>query len=320
MKNIFFKNKTSKSNFMTSKRKLFKSFLFTSALLGASVILQKPSQAQTMVSPVCPDPSSTTITSIDTQGDTTSFYNLTKDSNGNGGFCRGTPETYGVTVYKMGFCTVDPGDPEGASGDVRSGLLPDYSSCTWTYENASGEEALFSSGGEVELNSSFSSSPAIGNYPHAVMIISKDFKIKGSYGPIGPINGTRNTYYSTTTFDQSSTQSSDYAITTAPLQSFYDSCTAHTEENIVDGGTIDAYLLDSEGRIIASNSGISECTGQVKLLGVMNMSNNVQITSGTKGLTMTFKVADNGMSVGCDDNCTEIIFDSGPFSVVFETF
>ena len=306
---------------MKTKTKLFNSLLFASALFGASVILQKPSQASTVGGPVCPDPATTTITSI-SGSEETSWFNLTVDENGFKGFCRGTPETYGVTVFKMGFCAVDPGDPEGASGDIRSGLLPDYTSCTWTYENDSGESAVFSSGGVVELNSAFASSPAVGTYPHAVMIISKDFQIKGSYGPIGPVDGTKKTYYSTTTFEQSSDDSSDYGVTTAPLTTFWDGCTASTEENIVDGGTIDAYLLDSAGKIIVNNTSLEECAGQEKLLGVMNMSSDVNITPATKGLKMTFKVADNGMSVTCDDSgsCDTLIFDSGPFSVVFETF
>ena len=303
---------------MKSTRKLFNSLLFSSALLGASVILQRPTQASTVVSPVCPEPGD--VTSL-AGNESSSWYNLSEDSNGQKGFCRGTPESYGVTVYKMGFCSKDPGDPDGASGSVRAGLLPDYSTCTWTYDNANGEPAVFSSGGVVELNPAFASSPEVGNYPHAVMIISKDFKIKGSYGPI-PISGTDTTFYSTTTFEQSSTNSSDYGVTTAPLTTFWSGCTASTEENTVDGGTIDAYLLDSAGKIIVNNSSLEECSGQEKLLGVMNMDSAVNITPATKGLKMTFKVANNGMSVTCNDSgpCTSLVFDSGPFSVVFETF
>ncbi len=303
---------------MKSTRKLFNSLLFTSALLGASVIFQRPAQASTVVSPVCPDPDD--VTSL-AGSESSSWYELTEDSNGDKGFCRGTPDTYGVTVYKMGFCTNDPGDPDGASGSIRAGLLPDYAGCTWTYENENGESAVFSSGGVVELNSAFASSPAVGNYPHAVMIISKDFKIKGSYGPI-PISGTDTTFYSTTTFQQSSTNSSNYGVTTAPLTTFWSGCTASTEENTVDGGTIDAYLLDSAGKIIVNNSSLEECSGQEKLLGVMNMDSAVNITPATNGLKMTFKVANNGMSVTCNDSgpCTSLVFDSGPFSVVFETF
>ena len=221
----------------------------------------------------------------------------------------------------MGFCINDPGDPDGASGSIRAGLLPDYSGCTWTYENENGESAVFSSGGVVELNSAFASSPAVGNYPHAVMIISKDFKIKGSYSQI-PISGTDTTFYSTRTFQQSDTNSSNYVVTTAPLTAFWFGCTASREENTVVGETIDAYLLDSAGRIIVNNSSLEECSGQEKLLGLMNMDSKVNITPATNGLKMTFEVENNGMSVTCNESgpCTSLVFDSGPFSVVFETF
>ena len=61
-----------------------------------------------------------------------------------------------------------------------------------------------------------------------------------------------------------------------------------------------------------------------KLLGVMNMSSDLTISSATKGLKMTFVVTDNGMSVITNGEAgsppTEIIMDSGPFSVTFETF
>ena len=153
------------------------------------------------------------------------------------------------------------------------------------------------------------------------MIISKDFKIKGSYGPI-PISGTDTTFYSTTTFQQSDTNSSNYGVTTAPLTTFWSGCTASREENTVVGETIDAYLLDSAGRIIVNNSSLEECSGQEKLLGVMNMDSEVNITPATNGLKMTFEVENNGMSVTCNESgpCNSLVFDSGPFSVAFETF
>ena len=60
----------------------------------------------------CPDPSTTTLTSLATGGDAKSFYQVTEDNEaGEGGFCERTPDSYGVTVYKMGFCTTDPSPP-----------------------------------------------------------------------------------------------------------------------------------------------------------------------------------------------------------------
>ena len=311
---------TNQSILMKSKKTLFNFLLFTSAFIGSLFVIDKPVKASD--SPVCPDPSTTTITSIYDPSDSSSFFELTGGyGEGEGGFCRSTPETYGVTVFKMGFCTKNPGNPTGSS--ILEGSKPDYSSCTWAFESTSGEVADFGAGGSVDLSEVASSEPAAGVYPHAVMLISKDFRIKGKYGPVAG-----KTYYTTSTFEKSSTNISDYAVTTAPLKSFDGPsiCTATTEKNVVVGGTISAYLLDSTGTMLVSDSADTgaPCTGMEKLLGVMNMSSDLTIADTTKGLKMTFIVTNNGMSVitngGEGTPPSEIIMDSGPFSVTFETF
>ena len=295
---------------------LFNSLLFTFSLLGSFFVLDKPVKAN---SPVCPDPEEVTISSVynlSDGNDPNSFYGLT------GGFCRSTPEQYGVTVFKMGFCTKNPGNPTGSS--ILEGSKPDYSSCTWAYENSSGEIADFSAGGSVDLSEGTSSVPAAGTYPHAVMLISKDFRIKGKFGPVAG-----QTFYTTDTFQESTTDISSWDITTAPLTSFSGptECSATTEGEDVVGGTISAYLLDSTGTMLVSDSTTNTgapCTGMEKLLGVMNMSNDLTISDTTNGLKMTFVVTNNGMSVMTNSGevfpPTEIIMDSGPFSVTFETF
>ena len=142
---------------------LFNSLLFTFSLLGSFFVLDKPVKAD---SPVCPDPSTTAITSIfDITGtDPNSFFDLTEGN----GFCRSTPDQYGVTVFKMGFCKKNPGNPTGSS--ILEGSKPDYSSCTWAYENSSGEIADFSAGGSIDLTDAYSSTPASGTYPHLSLI------------------------------------------------------------------------------------------------------------------------------------------------------
>ena len=294
---------------------LFNSLLFTFSLLGSFFVLDKPLKAD---SPVCPDPSTTSITSIYDDTDSNSFFALTEGE----GFCRSTPEQYGVTVFKMGFCKKNPGNPTGSS--ILEGSLPDYSSCTWAYENSSGEIADFSAGGSVDLSEGTSSVPAAGTYPHAVMIISKDFRIKGKYGPVAG-----QTFYTTGTFGDSTTDISSWGTTTAPLKSFSGptECTATTEGEAVVGGTISGYLLDSTGTMLVSDPDTytgTGCTGMEKLLGVMNMSNDLTISDSTNGLKMTFVVSNNGMSVMTNSGDvfppTELIMDSGPFSVTFETF
>jgi len=273
----------------------------------------------------CPDPSSTNITSLATGGDATSFYQITEDNEaGEGGFCEGTPDEYGVTVYKMGFCTADPGDPTGSS--PLSGSAPNYSSCTWTYENTNGEAAAFGAGATFNLSDSYAKKPEIGTYQYAVILISKNFDIKAKFGPVGPVGGTRTTYYTTSTYrvpvtSTSDTEPSTWAAQRSPLNSFDggSSCEAVTQNLTVSGGSISAYLLNSSGTILSNDSSISTCTGVDKLLGVMNMSSPLNITSTTKGLKATFVVTNNGATVLLDQANNWIEFDSGPFSVSFET-
>ena len=300
--------------------KLLSNTLITGLTVFGSTVLF-PSEKVSAAA--CPDPSTTTITSLATGGDATSFYQVTENNEaGEGGFCEGTPDSYGVTVYKMGFCTADPGNPTGSS--VLAGSTPNYSSCTWTYENTSGEAAAFGAGATFNLTDTYAAKPAIGSYDYAVILIEKDFQIKAKFGPIGPEGGTRTTYYTTSTHLESATSTtgtapSSWAASTAPLNSFDPgtSCLANTSAS-VSGGTIAAYLLDSSGVIIANDSGVTTCSGVDRLLGVMNMSNSVNITANTTGLKATFVVTNNGASVIYDSTNNEIEFDSGPFSVSFE--
>ena len=320
MKNLFKPfTQTHKKNKMKNKT-LFNSLFFTFSLIGSFFVLDKPLKAD---SPVCPDTSSTTITSVYDEEDPTSFFALTGGyGGGDSGFCRGTPDEYGVTVFKMGFCKKNPGNPTGST--ILEGLKPDYSTCTWAFESTKGEDADFGAGGSVDLSEVASSEPTAGVYPHAVMLISKDFRIKGKYGPIGG-----KTFYTTETFEESTTDITKWKTVKAPLKSFSGptECTATTEKNVVVGGTISAYLLDTSGTMLISDSTEgtgSPCTGQEYLLGVMNMSSDLTISETTRGLKMTFLVTNNGMSVMAKNNPgsppTELIMDSGPFSVTFETF
>ena len=312
---------TNQSILMKSKKTLFNSLIFTFAFIGSLFVIDKPVRASD--SPACPDPSSTTITSVFDEEDPSSFFGLTGgyEDGAESGFCRGTPTEYGVTVFKMGFCEKNPANPTGST--ILEGSKPDYSTCTWAFESTAGEDAEFGAGGSVDLSEVASSEPAAGVYPHAVMLISKDFRIKGKYGPVGG-----QTFYTTETFEESTTDSTKWKPVTAPLNSFSgpEKCTATTEGEVVVGGTISAYLLDTTGTILVSDSSEtgSPCTGQKYLLGVMNMAEKLTISETTKGLKMTFLVTNNGMSVMAKNReegpPIELTMDSGPFSVTFETF
>ena len=241
------------------------------------------------------------------------------------GSCYGTPEEYGVTIYKMGLCTSNPA-PSSA------GSAPDTSSCTFTFEkdDGVGEKASFAAGGEVDLSETYSSAPEVGSYTYAYIEIKNSFDIKAKYGPLGDADNT--TYFTNGTFGQAGTvtgssttptSSDGYATTTAPMNTFYgdsgeEVCVA-TGDETVTGGTINAYLLDSSDNLIADNSSVTSCSGVTKLLGIMTLNDAVNITASTTSLKSTFKVTNNGTTVIYDDSADGILFDSGPFSVTFET-
>ena len=109
-----------------SMRTILLPAIFAASAIGLACI----GRSQPAYAAACPDPS--TLTSINDNGDATSFDAIT------GGSCSGTPDSYGVTIYKMGFCKTDPRPSQGAS--------PDYSSCSITFENSSGTAANFAAG------------------------------------------------------------------------------------------------------------------------------------------------------------------------------
>ena len=250
------------------------------------------------------------------------------------GSCYGTPETYGVTVYRMGLCTSNP-------APTSSGTSPDVSSCSFTFSRADGEPKSFAVGGTESLSEEYSSVPDVGDYRYAVIEIGNSFDIKDSFGPFS--DGT--TYYTNGTFGSfgkttgGTGTGSDYAVTKAPLNTFYgdegaEVCTG-TASEVVSGGTISAYLLtapsdpsdtSSYGTLIADDPTIFPCSGVDRLFGVIDLGedNKVSITTSTTSLTATFTVTDNGSTIIFDDDgngidAEGIGFDSGPFSVSFAT-
>jgi len=241
------------------------------------------------------------------------------------GSCYGTPEEYGVTIYKMGLCTTDP-------KPTAVGSAPDTSSCSFNFEkdDGVGEAASFAAGGEVDLSETYSSRPDVGEYEFAYIEIKNSFDIKAKYGPLGDTanttyftNGTLGSASTVTGSSTTPTASDGYATTTAPLTTFYgdsgeEVCSATAEESVT-GGTIRAYLLDSSDTLIANDSSATECSGVTKLLGIMQLDTKVNITAATTSVKTTFKVEDNGTTVVYDDVADGIRFDSGPFSVSFET-
>ena len=297
--------------FNLKSKKLLTTALFITS--GLTIL----SHSNPVKASACPDASS--VTSPNGSGDATSFIALSEGS------CYETPEEYGVTIYKMGLCTSNPA-PSSA------GSAPDTSSCSFNFEkdDGVGEAASFAAGGEVDLSEAYSSRPDVGEYEFAYIEIKNSFDVKAKYGPLGDAANT--TYFTNGTFGEAGTvtgasttptASDGYATTTAPLNTFFGdggtAICAGTAEESVTGGTIRAYLLDSSDKLIADDSSVTECSGVTKLLGVMQLDTKVNITASTTSVKTTFKVTDNGTTVIYDDGTDGLQFDSGPFSVSFET-
>ena len=237
-----------------------------------------------------------------------------KDAFGSGqGFCSGTPSVYGIKVFKMGFCTSNP--------FTSAGVAADYSSCTITFEDTSGVETSFAAGTSISLPAGGSSIPAEGSYSYAIIEMDKVFDIAAEMGPFQ--DGT--TYYSTSSWSTSGSpgKTTGSAETFQAQMTSFDpntSCQATSDPVVQSAATLTGYLINSSSELIADDTGVLNCSGVSKIVGVAQLNTPITITSATRGLTATFTVTNNGSSVYCStggSGCSNIMFDSGPFNVAF---
>ena len=265
--------------------------IFAASAIGLACI----GRSQPAYAAPCPDPS--TLTSINNNGDATSFDAIT------GGSCSGTPDSYGVTIYKMGFCRTDPRPSQGAS--------PDYSSCSITFENNSGTAANFAAGTSVELDEALAARPINGSYSYLLILLGHTFNIRSQYGPIA---GT--TYYSTSvsTGDNASADTSGPARS-MPMQARSFDANCVSEDSLsVESGTLTAFLLNSSETMIPASSSEEYCSDVKYILGAVSLNSPIVIDENVISLKANFQVTDNGTTIMKDDN-NGLIFGAGPFSV-----
>ena len=282
------------------KLKRFLGLIAASSLGVSSLTPPAPANAQAMAA--CPDPS--TLNGFAAGGGIVNptFISVT------GGSCAGTPDEYGVTVYKMGLCINDP--------TPASGSAADYSSCSLTFEDTSGAAASFAAGGSVALPESLATRPEDGTYNYALILISTTFEIQATYGPLG--DGT--TYYSTpTSVGNSGTPNTSGPATANPvLTTSFNPGQACDSQDTVSGssGPMTGTLLNSSEERIPDNTAIANCTGAEYILGVVSLTSPVTIDETVTALNATFTVTDNGTTIVSDSGNSGIIFESGPFDVV----
>ena len=225
------------------------------------------------------------------------------------GNCRGTPDEYGVTIYKMGFC-------ETVIGNGGAGTTPDYDSCETVYTNETGEDAEFGEGLTFNLGEYDTTMPSAGTYNYAYIVFGNTFRIKSKMGPFA--DGT--TYYSngdspSNTVGNMSTDIDDYATGSAPLNTFdgdANNCDASWDSTELN---LDAHLLSStDGSILASTTGAGVCSTHNKIFGIAETS--FTITSSTSSLTATFDVSNNGTTFFMSGDGVPTS-DSGPLNITF---
>ena len=311
-----------------SFKSLFKTIIKTSSItsLGISslVAFTSPSKAENFNMVACPEPGSANAT-------------LTYISNTLGGECLHTPDQYKLTIYEMGLCKSDP---------ISTGVfLKEANGCVQTMLSTSGTEVDLAPGNSSEKTAalpSASSRPASGSYPHAYILLSNGFKMKGTYQLA---DGT--TYYSKESTDAYGTfGAADKTISaSAEHTDLVDNMYFGEEENGWDGvmsatampgsGTVSALLLKEcvEDTCVGA-SAVASSQGEVKrLLGVFsNTGSPVQIADSTTGIEVQLIVkadpddADNSgggyLLIGYDDGTGFDIrmFGSAPFKPKFTTF
>ena len=266
---------------------------FFSALTASSLSLSligSPQSAHAQLA-ACPNPS--TLTSV------ADFQALT------GGACSGTPDEYGVTVYKMGLCTSDPTPGPGTAAN--------YSSCSLSFEDSAGSSANIAAGTSVGLPLGNTTRPTNGTYGYAIILIGTTFNIKAQYGPVAG-----STYYSTAT----STGWPAVANTTGPAtlnpvqaNSFNEGNSCDSQDSLsISSGTLTGTTLNSSQERIPDSTAVTTCPGATYILGVVSLSSPVTIDDSVKALDALFTVTNMGTTITTFGG--GLIFDSGPFNVV----
>ena len=286
---------------------------FTKQLLAKSItgisaisffVIPNSTKANQLSMPICPPSGSTnaTINYIGTQQN---------------GFCTLTPEKYEITIHEMGLCTSHP--ITGSAGSLV--YDKDNAGCITTMSTATTVDLA---GGSALANLPSGTRPPSNSYGYAYILISNNFKLKGSYTLS---NGT--TFYSTPDVYE------DDGVAYGKASNTISASQEHTEvlndlgfgdtwsgemsaQTMSGGGKVSAILLKEDGLTKAT------AKGEVKrLLGAFeaNSGTPVVITDSSKGLEVSLVVTDSGYALMLSEDGSSIEeFGSAPFKPVFTVF
>ena len=314
-----------------SFKSLFKTIIKTCSItsLGVSslVTFTSPSKAEDFNMRACPEPRSANA-NLNTIA--AAPYN---------GECLHTPDQYKLTIYEMGLCKTDP---------ISTGVfLKEANGCVQTMLSTSGTEVDLAPGDSLSKTAglpSASSRPASGTYPHAYILLSNGFKMKGTYQLA---DGT--TYYSKESTDRFGTfGAADKTLSASEEHTdLVDNMYFGDDENGWDGvmtatampggGTVSALLLkECSDDACSGESAVATSQGEVKrLLGVFsNAGSPVEILDSTSGIEVELIVKSNpsdpansgggyliiGWDQGDGSGFDLRMFGSAPFKPKFTTF
>ena len=253
-----------------------------------------------------------------TTGDLGTPCSATGNMLGASGGCTVTPITYKVTIHEMGLCSTHPFQAD------RLGVTFDRTNCITTYSDDSPAiidiAALI--GGTPQPLTGTSIPPVEGTYPHAYLIMGEEFTISASFTDSAAV-----THVTQAASGVGTLGGGDSVVETSEtLRNFSLTTDANTDcrsgflAATVSGGTIDAYITNNvlTRSVLSNGATADECDNSGRLVGVMNLTVPVVVTSETVQVLFNFNLTNAGAQFfGTPNTSTVAESGSGPFSGSF---
>ena len=244
-------------------------------------------------------------------------------------YCAAEPDYYGLTFYEMGLCTSAPTAPTTTSNLVTT-------NCSTVMTSTAGSLVEIQDGVTGSLGGT-QTRPANGTYTHGYIRLSNDFLMKaskefwsdditisnlsGDYtagSSVGKYCATREVTFVN---DGSSSEKSTICASTAPTAALltarltdFNGASAGwsgaSGDMAVTGGTLNAYLLDSDLNLASALSDVGS-----SLVGIQEFTSPVIVTEDSASMDAQIIVT-KAMTVSNNGSNSGVNFDSGPFSVI----
>ena len=214
--------------------------------------------------------------------------------------CFITPESYKVTFFELGFCTVDP---------LATATL-DKSNCSKSWDNTTGVTT------DLALKT-FNTMPGNtykipnGVYTHAYVVMSNSSVLKGKYKlKNGP------TFYSKANYSGSTNASEYDSFTDAVVDMEGNEGTNLCYDYAANTtyGPVKAVLTDNN---LISATNTSTCNSASRMVGSITMNSSLTMDDSVKGYRLTWIVTNMGMGLHIDGSGNPTNTLGGPFAPKF---